>query len=498
MRLSCDPILFFQEMALDRTMSLEDWFKMAADLGLAGTEIQHNCLHSHEPDYLEHIADAVRKAGLGVSQFISAPDFASPDPEHRAQEIQKLKRHIDIAAFFGACCVRVTAGQEYPDVPLEQGIAWVVESFRECLEYADQKGVWLAYENHFKDYFWERPDFSMMYEIYLEILERLRDTSLKVNFDCANPIMIGENPVALLRKVVDRVVHVHCTDRATPFEYTHAVAGEGLVDYPSVFKILKRAGYDGWLSIEYNGPEGLEGLKRAIAYIRKTWEEVQPPEPIVQVSLDVTCIPEALELAEIAVRAGVDWLEAGTPLILAEGLHAIRALKERFPDKPVVADLKTMDGGYLEAEMMAQAGADMVVVMGVAHPATIKAVVRAAKDYNIKVMGDILGAPDKVACAKMMEEIGVDYIIVHTGYDERREVIGASPLDDLEAIVDAVRVPVQAVGGLSIEQAVDTLRLGADIVVIGAPLAIDADKFATAGGDLESVLKEVVLRVKGQ
>ena len=220
-------------------------------------------------------------------------------------------------------------------------------------------------------------------------------------------------------------------------------------------------------------------------------------EPIVQVSLDVETIGQAMELAEIAVRAGVDWLEAGTPLILGEGLHAVRALKERFPDKPLVADLKTMDGGYLEAEMMAKAGADMVVVMGVAHPATIRAVVRAARDYGIEVMGDVMAAPDKVACAQMLEEIGVDYIIVHTGYDERREVLGASPLDDLEAVVGAVSVPVQAVGGLSIEQAIQMPRLGAPLVVIGAPLAIDGDSFRAAGGDVEAVLREVVERVKG-
>jgi sugar phosphate isomerase/epimerase len=274
MRVSCDPILFFKEMTLEKTMSLEDWFQIAVELGLDGTEIQHNCLRGYEPDYLEHMAWAVKETGLEVSQFISAPDFTNPDPEYRAQEVQKLRRHVDIAAFFGACCVRVTAGQEYPNVPLEQGCAWVVKCFQECLEYADQKGVWLAYENHYKDYFWERPDFSMRHEIYLEILDRLRDTSLKVNFDCANPIMTGENPVDLLGKVMGRVVHVHCTDRATPFEYTHAVAGEGLVDYPTVFKILKQAGYDSWLSVEYNGPEGIEGLKRAIAYVRKTWEEV--------------------------------------------------------------------------------------------------------------------------------------------------------------------------------------------------------------------------------
>jgi len=133
--------------------------------------------------------------------------------------------------------------------------------------------VWLAFENHYKDYLWDRPDFSMRHEIFLGILDRLQHTSLKVNFDCANPFMIGENPVALLELVVNRVVHVHCSDRAVPFESTHAVPGEGLVDYHSLFGILKGAAYDGWLSIEYNGPGGLECVKRGIAYVRKTWNE---------------------------------------------------------------------------------------------------------------------------------------------------------------------------------------------------------------------------------
>ncbi|CAA9408115.1 MAG: D-arabino-3-hexulose 6-phosphate formaldehyde-lyase, partial [uncultured Phycisphaerae bacterium] len=94
--------------------------------------------------------------------------------------------------------------------------------------------------------------------------------------------------------------------------------------------------------------------------------------PIVQISLDVTDIPEALLTAEMALRAGVDWLEAGTPLIIAEGMHGVRALRARFPDTPIVADLKTMDGGWLEAELMAKAGATHVVVMARAHPETIR------------------------------------------------------------------------------------------------------------------------------
>ncbi len=218
-------------------------------------------------------------------------------------------------------------------------------------------------------------------------------------------------------------------------------------------------------------------------------------EPKVQVSLDVTSIDEALELAHQAMEAGVDWLEAGTPLILAEGLHGVRALRCEFPEAPIVADLKTMDGGYLEAEMMARAGASMVVVMGRAHPATIKAVVRAAKDCNLKVMGDNLAAPDKAACAKLMEDLGVDYVVHHTGYDERREA-PASPLDELDRVVRAVSVPVQAVGGLTIEQAVSLPKRGAPLVVLGAPLVIDADAFHAANRDIVGVLREIVRRIK--
>src|SRR5678815_5093417 len=145
-------------------------------------------------------------------------------------------------------------------------------------------------------------------------------------------------------------------------------------------------------------------------------------KPIVQISLDVTNIPEALSTAEMALRAGVDWLEAGTPLIIAEGMNGVRALRERFPTTPIVADLKTMDGGYLEAELMAKAGATHVVVMARAHAETIKCVVKAGKDYNIKVMGDNLGCPDMIAGAKMLEDLGCDYIVHHIGYDERRGI----------------------------------------------------------------------------
>lgn len=221
---------------------------------------------------------------------------------------------------------------------------------------------------------------------------------------------------------------------------------------------------------------------------------------IVQISLDIINIPEALETARLAVRCGVDWLEAGTPLIIAEGMNGVRALRKEFPGVPIVADLKTMDGGWLEAEMMAKAGATHVVVMERAHPETVKMVVRAGKDFGVRVMGDNLGAEDMVAAAKRLEDLGCDFVVHHVGYDERRGLAAAgkpwpSPLDQLPEIVAAVDVPVQAVGGLSVEQAVRTPEYGAPLVVLGAPLTIDADSFKTASGNLEDKLRLVCEKV---
>ncbi|MBB6327063.1 3-hexulose-6-phosphate synthase/6-phospho-3-hexuloisomerase [Algoriphagus iocasae] len=226
-------------------------------------------------------------------------------------------------------------------------------------------------------------------------------------------------------------------------------------------------------------------------------------KPIVQISLDLINIDEALETAALAMRAGVDWLEAGTPLILAEGLHGVRKLREAFPGVPIVADLKTMDGGYLEAEMMARAGATHVVVMARAHAETIKCVVQAGKDFGAKVMGDNMVCESMVDGAKFLEDLGCDYVIHHIGYDERRGIAASgqrmpSPLDQLREVVEAVNIPVQAVGGLSLEQAIQCPQYGAPLVVLGAPLTIDADSFKTASGDLEGSLRMICEAIHSQ
>lgn len=223
-----------------------------------------------------------------------------------------------------------------------------------------------------------------------------------------------------------------------------------------------------------------------------------PTEPTVQISLDLTSIDEALEVAAVAVRAGVDWLEAGTPLVLAEGMRSVRALHERFPDHPVVADLKIMDGGGLETELAAEAGAAWVVVMSRATDATVRAVVAAAHERDVAVMGDVLGAEDYRKETRRMEALGVDAVIAHLGFDERGEKPELSVFDFLADVVGATGLPVQAVGGIRLDDLPRLPGMGAPLVVVGAPLVISTERFAPAADldTLERVLRQVVAGVR--
>jgi len=191
MRFSAVPMIYFEAMVLDRSMDLREWFPIARSLGLDGTEVHDRSLASFEPGYLDDIGQGLAEHDLLVSQFIGAADFTNPDQEVREQELAQMCRNVDVAARLNATCVRATAGQSHPQVDRARGTSWAVEGFRRLVEYAELKGVWIAYENHYKDYFWKQPDFSQRSAVFLDILEELRDTPLKVNFDFGNPVMIG-------------------------------------------------------------------------------------------------------------------------------------------------------------------------------------------------------------------------------------------------------------------------------------------------------------------
>jgi 3-hexulose-6-phosphate synthase/6-phospho-3-hexuloisomerase len=197
-------------------------------------------------------------------------------------------------------------------------------------------------------------------------------------------------------------------------------------------------------------------------------------KPVLQLALDFVDLPRALQVAEEAVAGGADWLEAGTPLIKSEGLEAIRQIKSRWPDRVIVADMKTMDAGRAEVECAAKAGARVVGVLGAASDATIKECIEAAKNYGAEVVVDMIQVDDVVARAKEVEGFGANYVGIHLAIDEQMQ--GKTPWDTLRAVARAVTIPIAVAGGINSETAAMALEAGASIVVVGGAItkAVDA------------------------
>ncbi len=211
--------------------------------------------------------------------------------------------------------------------------------------------------------------------------------------------------------------------------------------------------------------------------------------PIVQVALDFVDLPRAIEVAREAVAGGADWIEAGTPLIKAEGLDAVRALKAEFPGMTIVADMKTMDAGRTEVEYAAKAGAGVVGVLGAASDSTIKECAEAARNYGCKLIVDMIEVAEPVARAKRAQELGADYIGIHTAIDQQMR--GESPFETLRAVAETVVIPVSAAGGINSETAAAAVEAGAGIVVVGGAIIKSADA-AAATAEIRRAVDERV------
>ncbi len=213
--------------------------------------------------------------------------------------------------------------------------------------------------------------------------------------------------------------------------------------------------------------------------------------PVLQIALDEVNLERALGYAREAAAGGVEWLEAGTPLIKAEGLEAVRALKKEFPDNTIVADMKTMDTGAFEAEIAIKAGADVVGILGAASDETFEEAVKSARKYGAKIYMDLINVPDKIARAKDAERLGCDYVCLHMGIDE--QMVGASPVDTLRAVAEAVRIPVMVAGGLNTETVGECVAAGASVIIVGGALTKAPDIKQEAGRLMEAIRDEKVI-----
>ncbi len=289
LKLSAFPKCYIDQIAGDRTMSVFDWIEMAPPLDADGLEMYDGFFTSLDPAYLDSVGEAIHAAGFAMPMLCCSPDFTNPDPDARKRAVDREAELIRVARRLGgpgAVC-RVLTGQRYPGVSREQGLEWVVACIEAVLPVAREHDVVLGLENHYKDGFWKYPEFAQKKDVFLDLVNAIPDREhFGVQYDPSNAIVAGDDPIALLTTVADRVVSMHASDRylaegATLDELRqtdgtlgyspnlrHGVTGKGLNDYDAIFRILAEHDYRGWVSIE-DGMNGMDEMAESLAFLRR-------------------------------------------------------------------------------------------------------------------------------------------------------------------------------------------------------------------------------------
>ena len=291
MPLAAFPKCYLPAMVNDRTMSAEDWIKLAArELAVDGLEFYWG-FTPLDPVARKQLRALMAGYGLQMPMMCYSPDFIQTDPRKLAAEIERQREVIVGTAELGGRYCRVLSGQRNPEVARDDGLEMAAQAITDLVPFAARHGICLILENHYKDGFWQHPEFAQKQEDFIALLGMIpRSANFGVNYDPSNALIAGDDPLALLEAVKDRVVTMHASDRY--FEggtaadlrkldrdpragyaplLKHGVIGRGCIDYPKIFSMLQSVGFKGWISIE-DGDDpavGMDHLRESVGFLRR-------------------------------------------------------------------------------------------------------------------------------------------------------------------------------------------------------------------------------------
>lgn len=285
-KLAAFPKAFMHALCKDGTMKISEWIALASKLDIDGLEWYAGFLEMADESKWSDFRKQVEDRGKVIPMMCCSPDFTHPDEKFRNKEIDKQKRWIDMTQRLGGSYCRVLSGQRRPELSVDEGVRLAADCIKVCIPYAEERGITLILENHYKDDFWEYPEFAQKMDVFCKLVDSIRHPNFGVNYDPSNTYLAGEDPLDLLRRVSHRVVTMHASDRylkegtiedlrkeeggATGYakRLSHGEIGKGLNDYDAIFTELKLKGFDGWISIE-DGVDGMDQLERSVAFLRK-------------------------------------------------------------------------------------------------------------------------------------------------------------------------------------------------------------------------------------
>jgi sugar phosphate isomerase/epimerase len=284
-KLAAFPKAFMHALCKDGTMRVSEWIELAAKLNIEGLEWYAGFLEMQDEKNWPVFRRQVEEKGMVIPMMCCSPDFTHPDSEFRKKEITKQKRWIKMTHVLGGSYCRVLSGQRRPVLSDIEGVNLAAKSIEACLPYAQELGITLILENHYKDDFWEYPEFAQKMDIFCQLVDAIHHPNFGVNYDPSNAFLAGEDPMDLLKRVSARVVTMHASDRfllegtladlrreedgalGYAKRLSHGEIGKGLNDYDAIFKELSRVKFDGWISVE-DGVDGMEQLANSVAFLR--------------------------------------------------------------------------------------------------------------------------------------------------------------------------------------------------------------------------------------
>ncbi len=292
-KLAAFPKAYMHALCKDGTMLVSEWIKLAATLEVQGIEWYAGFLEMANRENWPLFRQQVEDVGMVIPMMCCSPDFTHPEAAFRNHEIAKQKNWIDMSEVLGARYCRVLSGQRRPELTIDEGVKLAADSILSCLPYAQERGITLILENHYKDDFWEYPEFAQQSDVFCQLVDSIQHPNFGVNYDPSNTYLAGEDPLELLKRVSHRVVTMHASDRylkegtlddlrreeggAAGYakRLSHGEIGKGLNDYDAIFTELKRVGFDSWISIE-DGVDGIDQLARSAQYLKRKIMEYWP------------------------------------------------------------------------------------------------------------------------------------------------------------------------------------------------------------------------------
>lgn len=292
-KLAVFPKAYMHELCVTGTMSVSEWIELASGLNIDGIEWYAGFLEMQDPNNWLSFRKQVEDKGLVIPMMCCSPDFTHPDKAFREKEIEKQKHWIDMTHTLGGSYCRVLSGQKRPELSIEEGVKFTVDSIQACLKYAADRDITLILENHYKDDFWEYPEFAQKMDVFCKIVDQIDDDNFGVNYDPSNTYLAGEDPIELLMRVVKRVKTMHASDRYLSsgtledlknqemgvLGYSkllkHGEIGKGLNDYDRIFSELQKVGFDSWISIE-DGVDGIDQLERSVDFVNRKIAQYWP------------------------------------------------------------------------------------------------------------------------------------------------------------------------------------------------------------------------------